>query len=241
MSNKDLPIYIKVATTLQKKIISGTLKAGERLPTEYELANKFNVSRLTIRKAIDYLIVRNILIKQKNHGTYVVSQNKIQSGATGLSSFSEIIHSLGMTPSTNLIEINEIHLPNQEVMSRLNLSSKESVFFIKRVRCADGDPLIIENLYVPKKHLGDVSTINFEHDSIFETIEKQTLIGYSQQEISAEIVTQNTADLLHINPQSPILAVDTTTYSIQGMPLLIDLSYYRSDKYTFKNILKRNH
>lgn len=241
MNNKVLPVYKRIATELKNEITAGTFKAGERLPTEYELADTFNVSRLTIRKAIDYLITRNILIKQKNHGTYVVEQSKIQSGAAGLAGFSEIIRSLGMTPSTQLIEMNEIYLPNQEVMTRLNLDSKESVLYIKRVRCADGEPLVIENLHIPKKYLGDVNAIDFENDSIFETIEKQILIGYSQQEISAELVSQTTADLLNINPQSPILLVNTTTFSVQGEPLLTDLSYYRSDKYIFKNILKRNH
>lgn len=241
MSNKTLPIYKQIASELKNEISTGTFKAGERLPTEYELADTFNVSRLTIRKAIDYLITRNILIKQKNHGTYVVEQSKIQSGAAGLAGFSEIIRSLDMTPTTQLIEMNEIYLPNQEVMTRLNLDSQESVLYIKRVRCADGEPLVIEKLHIPKKHLGNTNAIDFENDSIFETIEKQILIGYSQQEISAELVSKETADLLNINPQSPILLVNTTTFSVQGEPILIDLSYYRSDKYIFKNILKRNH
>lgn len=241
LNNKTLPLYKKIAEELSKDIQSGSLTGGERLPTEYELAETFQVSRLTIRKAIDYLIAQNILIKQKNHGTFVVEQSKIQSGATGLAGFSESILRLGMTPSTKLIEMNQIFLPDEEIAKRLQLEKNESVVFIKRVRYANDEPLVIENLHIPQKILGDLTTIDFENDSLFEVIEKQVLIGYSQQEISAELVSRHTAELLEINYGSPILLVNTTTYSVKGNPILIDNSYYRSDKYIFKNILQRNH
>ncbi|QIL46754.1 GntR family transcriptional regulator [Vagococcus coleopterorum] len=240
MNNKTLPIYKKIAEELLKDIKSGSLAGGERLPTEYELAETFQVSRLTIRKAIDYLIARNVLIKQKNHGTYVVEQSKIQSGAMGLAGFSESIRNLGMTPTTKLIEMNEIYLPEQDIVERLQLEKNESVIYIKRVRYANDEPLVIENLHIPKKFLGDINSIDFENDSIFEVIEKQILIGYSQQEVSAELVSRTSSELLEIEHRSPILLVNTTTYSVQGGPILIDNSYYRSDKYIFKNILQRN-
>ncbi|CAM3272153.1 GntR family transcriptional regulator, LSA1692 subfamily [Vagococcus fessus] len=241
MTSKKTPLYMKIANKLLADIQSGSLKGGEKLPTEYELADTFEVSRLTIRKALDYLIARNILIKQKNHGTFVVEQSKIQSGASGLAGFSEIIRNLGMTPSTKLIEMTEVFLPSEEIRIRLELEDKESVIFIKRVRYANETPLVIENLHIRKKYLGDITQVDFETESLFETIEQHILIGYSQQEISAELVSDSTAALLDIEKGSPILLVDTTTSSIQGEPLLIDLSYYRPDKYTFKNILKRNH
>ncbi|WEG73067.1 GntR family transcriptional regulator, LSA1692 subfamily [Vagococcus intermedius] len=239
MTTKKIPIYKQIAEELLAEIKSDALMAGDRLPTEYELAETFNVSRLTIRKSIDYLIAHNILIKQKNQGTYVVGHGKIKSGDAGLAGFSEIIRQLGMTPSTKLIEMTEIYLPPEEIKTQLALIEKETVIYIKRVRYANNEPLVIENLHIPKKFLGDISSINFEVDSIFETIEKHSLIGYSQQEISAELMSEDISKLLDVAPQSPVLLVNTTTYSVKGDPILLDNSYYRSDKYVFKNTLHR--
>ena len=92
-----------VAQNIQERINEGIYVSSQKLPSEYDLAKEFEVSRLTIRKAIDELVQKNILFKLKGKGSYVMSPQKIQSGRSGLQGFTEAAKEYGKTSRTEVI------------------------------------------------------------------------------------------------------------------------------------------
>lgn len=233
-------IFKEIADKISIKITDGSYSSEQKLPSEYDLAKEFNVSRLTIRKAIDLLINQNILVKQKGKGTYIMKQtNKFQSGKNGLLSFTESAKAYGKTSNASLIKFEKLTSVPEEVQENLQLI-EEAVFHVKRLRFFDEDPMTIEEVFIKESLLDESALEKNLTGSIFKLIEEKSDISYSHQEIEAILATEELSHYLTVEQGQPLLLVHTTTYSATGQPILFDKSYYRADKYTFKNILHRN-
>ena len=100
---KNQPIFQEIARKIEERVEDGVYVSSQKLPSEYDLADEFQCSRLTIRKAIELLISQNILVKEKGKGTYVMKQPKIQSGSGGLQSFTETARIQGKQTKTEVL------------------------------------------------------------------------------------------------------------------------------------------
>lgn len=95
---KKQAVFQDIAEKIAQRVNDGTYVTSQKLPSDYDLAEEFQCSRLTVRKAIDLLISQNILVKERGKGTYVMKQPKIQSGSGGLQSFTETAKAQGKRP-----------------------------------------------------------------------------------------------------------------------------------------------
>ena len=107
-NKKGISIYKQVAKEIECKVKNGIYVTAQKLPSEAELAQEFNVSRLTVRKAINLLIEKKVLVKHQNTGTYVMNRQKLASGASGLQGFNEVAKAKGKTPRTEVIGVSQI-------------------------------------------------------------------------------------------------------------------------------------
>lgn len=231
-------VFEDIANEIKLLIHDGTYNMNQKLPSEYDLAKQFDVSRLTIRKAIDLLIKQNIVVKHRGRGTYPMNYtSKIQSGRDGLVSFTESAKLYGKTSSSKIIVFDEQPNVPKEVLDNLD-TSEEDIIHLARLRYFDHDPMTVEELYIPKKYLTFQKINELEH-SLFSIIEKQVDISYSHQEVEATLVDEKLHHLMELAIGDPILLVKTLTFSAAGLPILFDNSYYRADKYSFKNTLHR--
>lgn len=96
------PIYIKIHNQLRENIEDGKWKVGERIPAERELANQFSVSRMTLRQAIQELVDEGILERRVGSGTFVANR-KVQERMSGVTSFTDLMKSIGKVPSSTTI------------------------------------------------------------------------------------------------------------------------------------------
>ncbi|MDR0922432.1 MAG: GntR family transcriptional regulator [Lactobacillales bacterium] len=238
MQEEKKPIYLQVAETIEERIQEHKYVSSQRLPSDYELAAEFSVSRLTVRKAIEYLIQKQLLVRYKNRGTYVMNQEKIHSGESGLRGFSEVAEAQGKKTRSKIIESGEVPF-HEKLWETLEAAENEEIYHVKRVRYLDDEPMTMENLYIRRKFLPkEMTTSELEH-SIFGLIEQTMKIAYSHQEIEAILATKEVAKLLEIEVGSPTFFAKSRTYSVTGIPILYDESHYRADKYTFQNTLVR--
>lgn len=237
---KKQSVFQEVAAQIQEKVNKGIYVSAQRLPSEYDLAKEFNVSRLTVRKAIDELISRNILVKQKGKGTYVMTQQKIQSGRAGLQGFTEAAKAYGKMSKTEVIQLEKLCASEltEKVGQLLELRKQELVYHLVRVRSLDDEPMTVEEVYIRAAYLPKVTKKQME-GSLFKLIEEQIEIAYSHQEVEAILVPEKVSPLLKVSMGEPVLKVNSITYSMTATPILYDRSYYRADKYTFKNTLHR--
>ncbi|MCI1276712.1 MAG: GntR family transcriptional regulator [Pediococcus acidilactici] len=235
--------FEKVAQSLVERIQQGIYSNMQRLPSEYQLADEYGVSRLTVRKAIERLVTAKILVKDPGKGTYIMStnsSNKVESGRMGLQSFTEAAETYGKQSRTQVLDYQPLTQPDQRMEEKLNLRNnpQPEVDELVRLRFWDDDPMTIEDIVILHKYVANHQKNDFKH-SLFQILAETVEIAYSNQEIEAIKVDEKLAKLLHVQEGDPILCVHSLTYTADGQPIFYDTSYYRADKYTFKTTLTR--
>ncbi len=144
----------EIVKIIRERIRNETYTSRQRLPSEYQLAQEFDVSRLMIRKAISRLINAKILVKDPGKGTYVMlgaERNlKIESGRGGLQSFTEVAKEHGKTVHTKVLKFAPIRNPSRKISEILALDDRldKKVFELKRIRYWDSDPMTLEKILI---------------------------------------------------------------------------------------------
>lgn len=230
-----------VAAALFKRVQDGTYIPSQRLPSEYDLAKEFDVSRLTVRKAIERLIRQQVLVKSPGKGTYVIAQSsKVESGRLGLQGFTEAAKAYGQVSHTEVLSFRPLHTISDEIAQALALSSRvnQEVDELVRRRFWDDEPMTVEHVMICHEYVDGLTKDDFA-GSLFEEIEKRIPIAYSHQEIEAVLMDNELAQLLEGQAGDPLLRVHAITYTADAKPIFYDTSYYRADKYSFKSTLTR--
>ncbi|XXM71369.1 GntR family transcriptional regulator [Lysinibacillus sphaericus] len=234
--NTHTPLYKQVANQIKRQIESDNLDKDDAIPSEQKLSESFNVSRVTIRQAIKLLVDEGILYKVRGSGTYV-KQPKIEHDIYRLQGFTEEMESLNHVPSNQVLEFS-MQLPEEAIREILNLKDDEKVFFIRRLRSGDGEPMILEETYMPVTLFPDLS-VEVMTRSKYEYVEKK---GYKikerQGEILPHIPSKELRDILQMKDSS-CLAMNLCAYLEDGIIFEYTKLYFRSEKYTFKFTSRR--
>lgn len=235
-------LYSEIADKLEQDIKDGEFGIHQKLPAENELSFRFETSRLTIRKAIEELQSRDLVVKDRNRGTFILppETKKISSGLNGLYSFSEVAKRQHMKPETIVLNLETAQEVPSLIKKQLQLQGDEPLWKLERLRLGNGEPLTHEEIYLQKRFVPDL-TKETASASLFKMIERNVSIAYASQELEAVILEGRISKLLQNRSGEPTFLVHTTSYSADGYPILHDESYYRSDKYSFHNILYRHH
>src|SRR6201992_2610677 len=146
-SSQESLLYSRVETVLAGEISDGDLRVGDQLPTEDSLIARFEVSRITVRRAIQNLVSRGLVEIRRGKGTFVAAP-KITQNLAELSGFVEDMHALGRKPTARVI-CKAVMTADATVASRLALTTGERVVRIRRVRLADGIPLSFDETFLP--------------------------------------------------------------------------------------------
>src|SRR6201988_2863260 len=157
-------LYARIETVLVGEITDGDFKVGDQLPTEDRLIARFEVSRITVRRAIQNLVSRGLVEIRRGKGTFVAAP-KITQELTELSGFVEDMHALGRKPTARVIG-KEIVTADTIVAGRLALTRGERVVRIRRVRLADGIPLSFDETYLPLEIGKKIITDNLKAEPI---------------------------------------------------------------------------
>ncbi|MFC0560731.1 GntR family transcriptional regulator [Halalkalibacter alkalisediminis] len=236
--NSPLPIYHQIEEYIKDRIIKGDLKPGDVLPSEREYSQLFEVSRMTIRQAINKLVNDGYLYRKKGSGTFV-AEKKFEQALQGLTSFTEDMKARGLKPSSQLLHF-EIIPASLKVAATLQVAEHTPVYEIKRIRLADGIPMALETCYISANLIKGLTEEVITH-SIYDYIEGklQLKIGDATQIIESSLACQTEVELLNINKGSPILLIERCTYLANGTPFEVVRSSYRADRYKFVSQLKR--
>lgn len=149
--NKDssVPLYQQLIEVIKNQISLGELKPGDRIPTEAELSKLYDISRITVRKAVEILEEEDVLIKKQGIGTFVTAK-KLQRDSTRFMGFSEHCRMEGSKAGARLIVADLIE-PSLSYAEQLKLEEGEKIIRIIRLRTADDQPVMVEENYFPAK------------------------------------------------------------------------------------------
>lgn len=226
-----LPAYIKIHNAIKKDIDEGVWLIGDRLPSERDLADHFEVSRMTLRQAVTLLVEEGILERRVGSGTYVAS-HRVRDKMRGTTSFTEIVHSQGKTPSSKLISYQR-QLASDTEIKELQLEPSDYVIRMERIRYADNIPLVFEVASIPEKFIKDMKRDEItEH--FFKTLVSHGFeIGKSRQTIYAKTASERVASYLSVSRGHAILALTQVSYFSNGNPFEYVRSQYVGDRFEF--------
>jgi GntR family transcriptional regulator len=230
--DSPLPIYFQLEEGVKESIERGDLKPGDLIPSEREFSERFEISRMTVRQAINNLVSNGYLVRKQGRGTFV-AQQKIEQKLKGLTSFSEDMRSRGMTPSTKLLEFRQVAAA-KPIADKLMLDEGAIVYEIKRLRLADDTPMALETSYLPAELVA-----GFDKDaaqgSLYDYIEKVLglKIGFATQVLEASIAKGLECKILEIKEGTPVLLIKRYTNLENGQPLEVVHSVYPGSRYKF--------
>lgn len=202
--NKEssVALYQQLIDKIKEQIQSGELKAGDRLMTEVELSREYDISRITVRKAIEILVEEEILIKKQGIGTFVAEKKLTRDGGVFMG-FTRSCMLDNKVPSTKLLSA-ELSEPTAFDVEKLHLEEGEKVIRIRRLRCCDGVPIVLEENHFPQKYaflLGE----NLE-GSLYEILERhETYVSDGSRKISICYATEEESRLLNVQEKDALL------------------------------------
>lgn len=235
---KGEALYLQVKNELYKRIQKGIWKADTLIPTEQELISEFNVSRTTIRQAINLLVQDNLLEKKQGRGTLVRPQNLV--GHLGrLKGFTEEARERGQIPKAKVLrsEFKTEFFFEQDI---LEVSEEDPILLIERIRLADDVPIAIERSCWPKDIGAILETHNLNEAHYYEILEQHNVyLKRANETIRAINATIAEADYLGIRPGESLLEMTRISYGMDDRPIEYTKTKYRSDKYQYNIELKR--
>ncbi len=236
-----LPRYYQLANILRERVSKGELAARQPIPSERQLEKDYSVSRTTIRQAIDLLIRQGYLYREHGKGTFV-SPQKLQKGISELTSFTEDMKRRGILPGQKILEIGYIKPPD-DVCSHLELPpGYDRVLRIERLRLGDGAPMGLQTSYYVLPEGQTISREELEEQGSTYRIlqEKFHLIPTEADEnLEVALAGSREAFLLQIEPGSPLLVSERTTYSQSRQVIEFVRILYRGDRYRYYAKLTR--
>lgn len=226
-----LPAYIRIHDKIKANVDDGTWKIGQRLPSERDLCDTFDVSRMTVRQAITLLVDEGILERKPGSGTFVAS-SRVKEKMRGTTSFTEIVKSQGKKPSSELISYKRVH-PNEFEIKNLGVLPQSYVIRMERVRFADDLPVAYEIASIPEKIIrGFKESEITEH--FFKTLTDNGYeIGKSQQTISASLANSSLAKHLKVKTGDALLSLTQISFLQDGQAFEYVRSYYVGDRFEF--------
>ena len=223
--------YIQLYNRLLEQIENKKLQEGDKLPSEKELMEKYNMSRDTVRKALNMLVQDGHIEKAKGKVATVASRNQFNFPISAIKSFKEL--HVGIENST-YVENLEIVKGEKEIIKKLGISKDEEYFKLIRIRKIEGERIIIDKDYIPRKYVANIP-LKAAQDSLYEYLENDLgmKISYCTKEITVHEVTDEDRELLDMKDFDMVVVVKSFTYLEGGHLFQYTEARHRPDKFKF--------
>lgn len=217
--------------------IESALGPHDRLPTERELAERFGISRMTVRRALDRLELEGRVYRVQGAGTFVAPTSVTKTFA--LTSFTEDMRNRGMEPDSVIIKSGLVPA-GARVGHHLGISPGEEVVRLERLRTADGVPMCLERVYLPAHLVPGILQEDLER-SLYELLDTRYRIRVeeAEQSVRSTVLQPREARLLEVPALSPALLVERTTFDRRDRRVERATSIYRGDRYSYQLRVRR--
>ncbi len=213
-------------------ITSGRFDSHSRFPSETELQKQFNVSRMTIRRALSELENEGYLVREQGRGSFVV-RSRVQEHLRRLTSFTEEMRFRGFSTESRVLYFQVVK--DKEVAQKMGVSEDEELVQLRRLRFVEGEPVAIQNAFVRHRFCPGIVEKGLLEGSLYKTLEDGygLRLGRAIQTVEAKPADDREAALLKVIMGWPILFLERLAYLYSGEPIEYVTSSYRSDKYRF--------
>ncbi len=230
----EKPLYRQIAQTLRKEI-EEQYQSGDPIETEAALEQRFKVSRITVRRAIDELVHEGLLARKQGSGTFV-APFKVTQELGVVHSWTERMRELGFEPRTVDCQILQVVPPDWVVKAlQLNPEEPEGVLRIQRLRYNNDEPLSLMVDHLRLRYVPDLAEKGLAGESLYETLEERYGLDMARVEdvVTARSASLFEASLLRIETGAPILCVHRITYLADDEPIDAATVVSRADRYEY--------
>lgn len=207
-----VPLYLQLMEVLIEKIEAKEYIEHEQLPSERELCEVYNLSRITVRQALQDLEHERYIYRLHGIGTFVApklyNQNLVK-----LYSFTDEMDKVGKKPTTEVLSFEEIAV-DERMSKKMNLEPLAEVFKVVRLRIADDEPLMYETSYLPKKIFPDLTQKDLDERPMYEVFQQDYKIGVTKavERLSATLIQKDEASYLKVETNQPGMLIKRSAY-----------------------------
>lgn len=235
--NQSLHAYIK--EELLHRIKTGIYKVSDQIPTELELCKDFDVSRTTVRAALNQLTLEGYLVRHQGKGTYVADPKVSQTLSHTVKRYSDQLAFQGKKPEITLISINVI--PATEILQQsMGVSVDDPIQRIERVRKANGEPTQYEIAYIPWSVAPGITQTHAE-TSLYAAFKDVfgVHIAKTTEHVEIALSDERSSKYLEYEAGLPCFYIETVAEDEKGRKVEFSHSYFRGDKTNF--MIERNY
>lgn len=234
-----VPYYHQLYEILHDRIIGGAFPPGQALPTEQELVETYDISRTTVRHALDQLVNEGLVYRQPGRGTFVAHPT-VEQGIGKITSFTEDMRQRGFIPGTEVLRTGLIQAP-RGIGQKLGVEPGEELALIMRLRLADGEPMSVEESHLRHRFCPGVLVHDYARRSLTKILETEygIVLVRAKQAIQAIPASQPMARKLNIRPGDPLLYIERVSFAHSGQPIEYLRIYHRGDRYSLFTELGR--
>jgi len=232
------PLYQQIKSLLVQSLERGEWKPGEAIPSEMELAARFQVSQGTVRKAVDELAAENLLIRRQGKGTFVSTHHEPRVRFR----FLRLAPTEGepQPAQSQILDVKRLRAP-ADMARRLELRAGDALIMIRRLLSFSGVPTVVDDIFLPGVLFKGLNAEVLARYSgpLYGLFESEFGISMVRAEESLRAVSADAerAALLGVKPGTPLLQVDRTSYTYANRPVELRTGHYLTDQYYYRNSL----
>lgn len=225
-----IPLYYQLKTLLLQRIRNGELKPNDRLPAEDLLADQFDVSKATVRQALNELATAGVLRRVQGLGTFV-AEPRLELGPRELTSFTGEMSARGLRPSSRVVK-QEVIQADGVLAEKLHVEVGSDVFLLQRLRLADSQLMGVQTAHILLALAPQIVQHDFSEGSLYDVFRYFGLLPARAHEIHYAVLIEGPeAEMLGVKEGTAGLAGERTTFLAAGQPLEFVYSLMRGDRY----------
>jgi GntR family transcriptional regulator len=235
------PIYIDIKRSILEEIENGALPVGARLTPELELAERYRVSRPTVRQAILELAREGVVSRRRGAGTVVMPRQRLSYPVGRLLSFTEEFAAGEGRTSSEVIR-QEVIQADPELAVRLGVRVHTPVFQLERIRRVDGQPVARQRSSIADSKVHGIESLDFSQRSLYDTLRDtyRVVIASADERIQARTADRDDVRELAVVTGSAVFQVERRSFDSNGDLVEVVDSVYRSDRYEIRLSLNRS-
>lgn len=230
--NYKSPIYLQLREIIRTKIEEEEYLPGMAIPSENELADIYGINRLTVRNAIEALVNEGSLVRVQGKGVFVVGR-KVERDLETLGGFTQTMASKNTKPSIKILT-KVLRRAGEKYSLVFGIKPEDEIYYIKRICSADGEPVSLEEVFIPKYIVPKLEGIDLNLFSIYEVYDFYHIkIKRAWQTLDLVQLEQRDAKMLGIDTSLSVMLFECTSYDDKERVIEFARTYTRGDKVNF--------